>query len=573
MTDNAQQLMRENRLLNKKLRRLQFEYDNLLVSFRQSEKLRHKHESERDIQDTYNRLFLENCPEIIILLNAELQYINGTGNLHEYLGVPKGLDFKGERLADILRQTQVEKSWIDELVVTCLQVMDDRNTLTRNEQINYIPANTLHVKTVLAPVVNNQGECLGIIIIQSDVTELTQAMEKAEEATQAKSEFLANMSHEIRTPLNGVLGMIGLLLDTELNKSQRQYAEVAKESSEVLLYLVNSILDFSKIEAGHMELESMSFSLEPLLHEIKSLFAFPAWEKGIKLSYEVADGICSQVSGDMGRLRQVLINLVGNAIKFTETGSVNIKVSSVNDDYLKFEVIDTGIGIAPNEAQHLFLPFSQADSSTTRKYGGTGLGLSISKRLVELMEGQISVESTLGVGSNFWFVVNLPPASQPDTKQCIKSELSSWTAIAAQPQHPEPEMQIENTPECGKANILLVEDSRVNQMVAKAMLHKMGFNVDVAENGLEALDALGSQPYDLVLMDCQMPEMDGYEATRIIRSGSRQTIKKDVPIVAMTANAIVGDREKCLGAGMNDYLTKPIIPERLLSSLEKWLAR
>ncbi len=573
MTEDIGKLKRENQLLQKKLRRQQFEYDNLLVSFKQSERMRLKHELERDIQDTYNRLFLENCPEIIMLLNAELQYISGTGNLHQYLGVAPEFNFKGEHLVDILQLTQVDKKWIKDFEDICRQIMHERRTLTRNEQINYVPSASLYVKTVLAPVVNKQGECLGIIIIQSDITELTQAMARAEEATRAKSDFLANMSHEIRTPLNGVLGMINLLLDTELNPQQRQFAEVAKESSEVLLYLVSSILDFSKIEAGRMDLEEVDFSVDALLKEIKSLFIFRANEKVISLEFEVDGHIAPRVSGDMGRLRQVLINLVGNALKFTKRGKVAITVTPAQDDILRFTVADTGIGIDIERQAHLFQPFSQADSSTTRKYGGTGLGLSISKRLVELMGGRIGVESALGVGSTFWVEVKLPPATAGLPDKLAPAETSDFASSPKAPAVSKNEGASASAPAGHgvRARILLVEDSKINQLVAKGLLRKMGYLVDVAQNGSEALEVLAGADYDLVLMDCQMPEMDGYEATQVIRSGAREKIPSGIPIVAMTANAIVGDREKCLAAGMDDYLTKPIVPGQLASTLHKWL--
>ena len=591
-TASQAQLQRENQLLAKKLRRLQFEYDNLQISFKQSERMRKKHEQERDTQDTYNRLLLANSPEIIILLNNDLQFISGTANINAYIGIPGGIELAGEKLRDILSRTRINPEYIDDLEDTCQQVMQRQAAINRNEEVSFYPPAIIYVKTVIAPVINKQGECLGVVIIQTDISELTEAKEKAEAGTRAKSDFLANMSHEIRTPLNGIIGMINLLMDTDLNAQQKQYADIVRESGEALLYLVSNILDFSKIEAGHMELELVSFNVRALLDEISSLFLYRAYEKHLTLSYEIAPHTPEWVVGDVSRLRQILTNLVGNALKFTKEGFVRISVGPVagsDSGYLHFAVEDSGIGIAADKQASLFQPFAQADSSTTRQYGGTGLGLSITRRLVELMNGRVGLNSQEGVGSNFWLDVPLPPARNITCEQMQSSQDSSRrmqalcaaasdiklpahgsgtnSAALAQPAAP----ALLTVPEEEQQRILLVEDCRINQMVARGLLQKMGFFVGVAGNGKEAMDTLANGDFDLVLMDCQMPEMDGYEATRAIRAGQATPLKAGIPIVAMTANAVSGDREKCLKAGMDDYLTKPIIPARLSETLDKWL--
>jgi signal transduction histidine kinase/ActR/RegA family two-component response regulator len=407
-----------------------------------------------------------------------------------------------------------------------------------------------------ASLIEYEGQA-AILSINRDVTERRKAeemrllKEAAEQADQAKGRFLANMSHEIRTPMAGVLGLVDLLLKTELSPTQRGYGQLIQTSAGSLLRLIDDVLDFSKIEAGRLSLERVPFDLHSTLREIVELLRFRASARRTELSLELGPGVPEWVSGDPGRLRQVLTNLVGNAVKFTEGGRVDVQVERLADGRLRFCVADTGIGIPQEVRGRLFTLFSQADSSTSRRFGGSGLGLAISQRIVELMSGEIGYESTPEVGSVFWFILPLEAATTP----------------AALP-----------SPPCGEAatredgrryRILVAEDNAINQLVITHELAALGYEVVAVNNGLEALNALESQVFDLVLMDCQMPELDGYEASRRIRASPGEIRK--LPIVALTAHALKEDLERCLDAGMNDTITKPFREDVLRQKLKRWL--
>ncbi len=440
------------------------------------------------------------------------------------------------------------------------------------------------VHTFKKPVFDQEGKPLYLIGISVDITErkraenelrelnerleerveqrtreLSHAKIQAEEASRAKSDFLANMSHEIRTPMNSVLGMAQLALKNEHDPKQRDYLKKIHLSGEHLLGVIDDILDFSKIDAGKLTLENTEFDLDQVQHTLTNLVAWRAAEKGLKLTFDFDSGIPRYLHGDVLRLNQILINYINNAIKFTQQGEIIVRAGIIgereNDALLRFEVQDTGIGISEEQKSELFHAFQQADSSTSRKYGGSGLGLVISQRLAAMMEGKVGVESEVGKGSTFWATMRIGKSSKP--------------AAAGRREKPgQADRLLTTMAAINGARILLAEDNLFNQQVATEFLKDAGATVCAAGNGEEALDLLRQEPFDCVLMDVQMPEMDGLEATRLIRDDATLA---GIPVIAMTANTSNEDRERCLAAGMNDFIGKPFKLDNFYTTLAKWL--
>lgn len=461
------------------------------------------------------------------------------------------LDFFRLHSADL---TPIEDNHqLESLLQQTKGLRDDNALLIRTDQSH------LAVSFALSPIQQNNS-IAGYVVTFRDMSlqkaaeeELRKAKELAEDAAETKANFLATMSHEIRTPLNGVIGTATLLSDTSLDATQQEYVSTLKRSAEVLLSLINDILDFSKMDAGKLTLESIPFAPTALINDLNSMFQSQFEQKNLKTHYQLDDKLPTWLLGDEHRLRQVLINLIGNALKFTEQGEVTVYVKLVgvlgNQCRIRFSVQDTGIGISTVAQARLFEAFTQADGSTTRQFGGTGLGLSISKKIVELMKGKLQVESTEGQGSRFFFDILLNKTDSP-INSSVKPEIITPASVK------------------GK-KVLLVEDNKINQMVAGKLLEKFGYAYDIAENGLQAVEKATSNHYDTILMDCQMPVLDGFEATQRIRQ-LEQTGSQHTPIIGLTANALAGDREKCLACGMDDFTTKPIKLDELASKLAQW---
>lgn len=508
-----------------------------------------------DLQTSELKLktIVQNVPIILFMIDR-----NGTVTFAEGKGLK---DFEQYHLP-VLGSNLCAEFWQD------AQLGEDCNRALKGEAFESIrKIFDKYYRFWFSPLFNKQNEQIGSLGVAIDITELKEvetrlrhAIIQAEAANKAKTEFLANMSHEIRTPMNAIIGLSDLLMQTELNDEQKDYLKTIKFSAQELLKIINQILDFSKIDSGKMELEFVPFNLKQLLKNIANGFAVMAQNKGLEFKLIWDDRLPENVIGDPTRLGQIFINLLGNALKFTEKGRIVLRaiyLSQTDADVdIQFEISDTGIGIPPDKKDMIFQSFRQVDSSLTRKFGGTGLGLSITAQLVKMMGSKIEVDSRLNKGSTFRFILTFAKVKNQKIEEL--PDFSLYLTYENVRQNKPEEIQPEPEPDSeDEIRLLIVEDNVINQRVAKRMVENMGFKADIANNGQEALDMLARRNYDLILLDVQMPVLDGLRTAQKIRIREMNT-GRHVPIIAMTAHAQKEDRDRCLEAGMDDYISKPI---------------
>jgi len=516
------------------------------------------HKQADQLQDSYQDL-AQNAPIGILSCDTEGNITYANPFILVILGVTSADDAKK---LNILQFEPIKEAGVSNFFEKCLT---SGEVIVKELPFTSIWGIESELYFHIIPTFDENRKLTGVWSIIEDITDriedrnkLIEAKNIAEAASRAKSDFLANMSHEIRTPMNGILGMLDLMAKTNLNAEQEDYLQTVKKSAENLLTIINDILDISKIEAGKLQTEESEFCLTEIVQEVYSILSAKAQEKKIDLIVEISPGLPENIIGDQVRIKQIITNLAGNAIKFTEKGevkiSVSVKKSLSSQIQIQFRVSDTGIGIPLEDQSKLFQAFTQVDTSTTRKYGGTGLGLAIVKKLCDLFNGSIELESTPGKGTVFTATVTLKKAKP--RKQPVQVESN--------------DKKIEQTTKAAQdIAILVAEDNAINQKLMVRILELNGYHCDLADNGELAAKAVKNKKYDIVFMDIQMPVMSGFEATETIRKAEKK--KKRLPIIALTANALVGDKEKCLEAGMDDYLSKPVKAAEIVEKIRKWV--
>ncbi|MDR2124918.1 MAG: response regulator [Desulfovibrio sp.] len=551
-------------------KKLERDYQALAVMHEQTERLRDANEAAKELSNFYTRLLLKNTPAVAFMLDREMRFVLGSDKTVEFLGKLDMREIVGLPFTALFASLMPD-DWLAEMNSRCAEVMQSMQATNAEEQVCLRSGAKMVFQSMISPAEENSGVCRGVVVVMNDITELSSAKENALRASRAKSDFLANMSHEIRTPMNAIVGMT-ILAKSSSDVDRKNYClDKIENASMHLLGIINDILDMSKIEANKLELSHENFNFEVMLQNVMNVVNARMAEKRLQFTASIDERIPPVLRGDSRRLAQVLANLLGNAVKFTpEHGSISLE-ARLTSTYgagcvLQISVADTGIGIDKDVLSRLFTSFEQAESGISRKFGGTGLGLAISKRIVEMMDGRIWVESEPGKGSVFTFTIRAERAEQ-DAAPDDSPPAGDVASVGE-----DDDAQADATDQFAGRRVLLAEDIDINREIVVALLEPTGLTVDCAENGAEALRMFSGRPeyYDLILMDVQMPEMDGCEATRRIRA--LQTARaREIPIVALTANAFREDIERCLQAGMNEHLGKPLDYNVVTAVLRKYL--